>query len=120
MNRGGEGAEGVGRVSCARVFDRPDSHTHVHTPECGTLHTHSCPVYIHLDVMKYIHRCPQEIPSKRDYHPGHQQSDLSQGGEEVEVNPTSDHTKSSAPSYSMCVSMRERDTHSVTQQHRCT
>ena len=33
--------------------------------------------------------CPQEIPSKRDYHPGHQQSDLSQGGEEVEVKPTS-------------------------------
>ena len=48
-----------------------------------------------VDVIKC--RCPHEISSKRDYHPGHQQSDLSQG---VEVNPISTTpTKSSAPSH---------------------
>ena len=46
---------------------------------------HSCTI----DVIVHTCRCPQQIPSTRDYHPGHQQRDLSQGGEEVEVNPTS-------------------------------
>ena len=48
------------------------------SPECTYLY-----VQCTVDV------CPHEISSKRDYHPGHQQRDLSQGGEEVEVNPTS-------------------------------
>ena len=53
--------------------------------------------------------CPQEIPSKRDYHPGHQQSDLSQGGEEVEVKPTS-----TTP---VCGCEFERETHAVAHSH---
>ena len=44
---------------------------------------------IHSCTIVHTCRCPQQIPSTRDYHPGHQQRDLSQGGEEVEVNPTS-------------------------------
>ena len=56
--------------SVVHVYDRPDSTA----------------LYITIHV-KY--RCSQEISSKRDYHPGHQQRDLSQGGEEVEVDPTS-------------------------------
>ena len=59
---------------------------HIHTLlNVVRYNIHSCTI----DVIVHTCRCPQQIPSTRDYHPGHQQSDLSQGGEEVEVNPTS-------------------------------
>ena len=55
----------------------------------------------------------------RYYHPGHQQRDLSQGGEEVEVDPTSttpnhQHLHILYVCVCECVSLRERHTHSHT------
>ena len=67
---------------------------HTHTPEC---------MYIMYSRCEDC-RCFQEISSERDYHPGHQQRDFSQGGEEVEVNPTST-TPSHQHLHVLCVSV---------------
>ena len=82
-------------------------HIHTHTTYLS-VYTYVCTVEV----------CFQEISSKRDYHPGHQQSDLSQGGEEVEVNPTlttpnHQHLHVLCVCGCECVSLR---THTVTQQ----